>query len=45
MLNVRDISRQSVMKNEEIKNLVQIIGLKYGIFYIVIFMHDFSNFS
>ena len=29
MLNVRDESRRAVIDNEEIKNLVQILGLKY----------------
>jgi len=28
MLNVRDVSRSAVINNEEIKNLVQILGLK-----------------
>ena len=28
MLNVRDVSRAAVIKNEEIKNLVQILGLR-----------------
>ena len=27
-LNVRDVSRAAVIKNEEIKNLVQILGLR-----------------
>lgn len=29
MLNVRDVSRAAVIKNEEIHNLVQILGLKF----------------
>lgn len=29
MLNVRDVSRSAVINNEEIKNLVQILGLKF----------------
>ena len=29
MLNVRDVSRAAVIKNEEIRNLVQILGLKF----------------
>eukprot|EP00586_Coscinodiscus_wailesii_P022889 CAMPEP_0172499578 /NCGR_PEP_ID=MMETSP1066-20121228/128235_1 /TAXON_ID=671091 /ORGANISM="Coscinodiscus wailesii, Strain CCMP2513" /LENGTH=1565 /DNA_ID=CAMNT_0013273369 /DNA_START=67 /DNA_END=4764 /DNA_ORIENTATION=+ len=32
-LNVRDASQQAVMKNEEIKNIVDILGLKYGVDY------------
>ena len=28
MLNVRDVTRSAVIGNEEIKNLVQILGLK-----------------
>lgn len=28
MLNVRDESKRAVLANEEIKNLVQILGLK-----------------
>jgi DNA topoisomerase-2 len=32
-LNVRDATYQAVMKNEEIKNMVDIMGLKYGVTY------------
>lgn len=32
-LNVRDASYTAVMKNEEIKNMVDIMGLKYGVVY------------
>lgn len=37
MLNVRDESKRAVLANEEIKNLVQILGLKLVV-QIVIFM-------
>ena len=33
MLNVRDVSRSAVIGNEEIKNLVQILGLKFDMVY------------
>lgn len=31
LLNVRDASHEQIMKNEEIQNIVKILGLKYGI--------------
>ena len=37
MLNVRDESKRAVLANEEIKNLVQILGLKLVI-QIMVFM-------
>ena len=37
MLNVRDESKRAVLANEEIKNLVQILGLKLVI-KIIVFM-------
>lgn len=32
-LNVRDASHTQVMKNEEIKNVIEILGLKHGVVY------------
>ena len=32
-LNVREASHAQIMKNEEIKNVVEILGLKFGITY------------
>ena len=30
MLNVKDVSEKASLENEEIQNLVRILGLKYG---------------
>ena len=33
LLNVREASHAQIMKNEEVQNIVKILGLKYGVTY------------